>query len=131
MRSGRSAGGSLKEEAELSLETWIWRIEKFAARNNDHIEPCRRLLMAEQFPGDALGAIADDGAANPPRGRDPEPRVPCGIGRDEHGHVAAAHLGAAFVCLLEVGPAPDVFARPERRHAVLLTDELGRAELPR
>ena len=118
MRSGRGAGGSLKEEDKLSLETGIWRIEKFAARNNDHIEPCRRLLLAEQFPGDALGAIADDRAANPPRGRDPEPRMPCGIGRDEHCHVAAGHLGAAVVGPLEVGPTPDVFARPERRHAV-------------
>ena len=87
MRAGRRAcdPGAVRADrsrrsAELSLETGIWRIEKFAARNNDHIEPCRRLLMAEQFPGDALGAIADDGAANLPRGRDPEPRVPVALG---------------------------------------------------
>jgi hypothetical protein len=128
VRAAWSSGGSLKEDAELSLETGVWRIEKFTARNNDHIEPCRGLVMAEQFPGDALGAIADDRAANPPCGRDAEPRIANDIGRDEHRHQTPADLGATLVGQVEIGPAPDMFARPERRHGVVVADDGGGRE---
>ena len=39
--------GPLKEGSKLSLETRVWRIEEFAAWNDDDIEACRRFLVTE------------------------------------------------------------------------------------
>jgi hypothetical protein len=110
------ACGSLEEGSKLALETGIWRIEEFAAWDDDDIEAGRRLLVTEQFPCEAFGAVPNDGAAETARGGNSEPRNPNGVGRDEHGHETSVDLGAAVVGQFKVGPAPHVLASPECDH---------------
>jgi hypothetical protein len=107
---------ALDKSREFSLEGWVWGIQKFAARDDDDIEPRRGFVASEQFAGQTLGAITDHGAADFACRRDAETRMLAGIPPDEHRHQPTVQLDTLLVGQLEVGSPPDVFRRPERRH---------------
>jgi hypothetical protein len=50
-------------------------MEKFAAWNNDDVDGGCGLVMAEYLASQALGAIANDCAADFPRRRNSQPRM--------------------------------------------------------
>jgi len=92
--------------------------EEFASRYDDDIEAGIWLVAAEQFAGEALGPVADNGSPEFARGGHAEPRS-AGVrghrfaSQDEHGHEAAVPLRAVLVDVLEVGPPADALVRLE------------------
>lgn len=91
--------------------------EELASGNDDDVEAGIGLVAAEQFAGETLGSIANDGAPELSRRGDTQPGRPavrCRITRQhEHGHEATVPLRALRVDVLEVAPTPDAFVRLE------------------
>jgi hypothetical protein len=81
-------------------------------------------VLSKEFTSEALGAIANHGAANLSSSGDTEPGMPPGIDSDEERHVAAVQLGSVLVSLLEVLTLSDVFVRPKRHHDRTLASPL-------
>ena len=80
------AATALKGSVIVSFEAGERRIEDVPARDDDDIEARSDLVTPEHFPHQALRAVADDGAAQLSRGRNPEARPGVGARQDEDGH---------------------------------------------
>jgi hypothetical protein len=92
-------------------------IEKFAARDNNDVEGGHWFVASKQFARQALGAVANDRAANLAGRRNAKPRKPAGCVIDEDRHQPPVHLDARPVNCFELGPTPDVFARTKRHRS--------------
>jgi len=63
----------IEKRSKFCLEGDMGRIEHLAAGHDDHVEPTRWFMVAEQFSDQAFGSVPDDGRAHLPRCSNPEP----------------------------------------------------------
>jgi hypothetical protein len=103
--------GAFEQGSEFTLETWVWRIEKWAAWDNDDIDCGRGLPCSEQLASKTFGPIANDGAPDFPGRCNTKTRGPACIFPDKHGHQSAADFDTRRINRLEVGPSSNVLVR--------------------
>src|SRR5581483_5206397 len=73
--------------------------------------PWSHLVVSENLPYQPLGAVAANGAAEPPCCRDAEPSDAPAVRQDENRGKAASEANAALVDPLEIAMAPEALMR--------------------
>ena len=64
---------AVEDVAEFGFNGGEARIDQFAPRDDDNVEPWRELVMAEHLSNQSFRSIADYRATDLARGRDAEP----------------------------------------------------------
>ncbi len=100
---------ALEESVIVGFKGGEGSIEHFPARHDDDVVAGGNLVTSEEFPRQALGAIAFHGVAELPGGSHAESGRLAAVAEQEHRHETAGNARPFVVDALELGPAPDPF----------------------